>query len=175
MRSSSAPTMVRGLSPAPAPPRTPAQPSPLRPADRPSRPLSAVARDLPKLRANGITHVLNAAGVACPNYHEGSLEYLTLNLYDTPREDILPFLYTAVEFITGVVDGGGKCYIHCHQGVSRSSSMCIAYLMHSRKIQCATPPTRDSRARAHTAHRAPQVADGRPPSPVYLGTTRPST
>ena len=23
----------------------------------------------------------------------------------------------------GVVDGGGKCYIHCHQGVSRSSSM----------------------------------------------------
>jgi len=135
-----------------------------------------VARDLPKLRANGITHVLNAAGVACPNYHEGSLEYLTLNLYDTPREDILPFLYTAVEFITGVVDGGGKCYIHCHQGVSRSSSMCIAYLMHSRKIQCATPPTRDSRGgRPHTAHRAPQVADGRPPSPVYLGTTRPST
>ena len=113
-----------------------------------------MARDLPKLRANGITHVLNAAGVACPNYHEGSLEYLTLNLYDTPREDILPFLYTAVEFITGVVDGGGKCYIHCHQGVSRSSSMCIAYLMHSRKIQCATPPTRDSRGgRPHTAHR----------------------
>ena len=132
-----------------------------------------MARDLPKLRANGITHVLNAAGVACPNYHEGSLEYLTLNLYDTPREDILPFLYTAVEFITGVVDGGGKCYIHCHQGVSRSSSMCIAYLMHSRKIQCATPPTPDSRGRAH---RTPRVPDGRPPSPVRPpGTTRPST
>ena len=159
--------MVRGLFPRPRPARTPRRPPPLRPSDRPPRPLSAVARDLPKLRANGITHVLNAAGVACPNYHEGALEYLTLNLYDTPREDILPFLYTAVEFITGVVDGGGKCYIHCHQGVSRSSSMCIAYLMHSRKIQCATPPTRNSRGgRPHTAHRVPQVADGRPPSPV---------
>ena len=133
-----------------------------------------MARDLPKLRANGITHVLNAAGVACPNYHEGSLEYLTLNLYDTPREDILPFLYTAVEFITGVVDGGGKCYIHCHQGVSRSSSMVVGYLMHSRKIQCATPHTHDSRGgRPHTAHRVPQVPTAAPLR--YGATTRPST
>ena len=119
----------------------------MRPSDRrparpaPSRQWRATCRSCGRTGS----HVLNAAGVACPNYHEGSLEYLTLNLYDTPREDILPFLYTAVEFITGVVDGGGKCYIHCHQGVSRSTSMCIAYLMHSRKIQCATPPPRFER------------------------------
>ena len=69
--------------PATTPLRPVSFPPPPRPA--PPRPLSAVARDLPKLRANGITHVLNAAGVACPNYHEGSLEYLTLNLYVTPR------------------------------------------------------------------------------------------
>ena len=31
-----------------------------------------VARDLPLLTARGITHVLNAAGVACLNYHEGA-------------------------------------------------------------------------------------------------------
>ena len=38
-------------------------------------------------------------------------------------------LYAAVEFIDGCIEGGGRCYVHCHQGVSRSSSMAIAYLM----------------------------------------------
>ena len=29
------------------------------------------------------------------------------------------------------VRGGGRVYIHCHQGVSRSSAMAIAYLMYA--------------------------------------------
>ena len=32
------------------------------------------------------SQVLNAAGVACPNYHEGALTYLTLHLYDSASE-----------------------------------------------------------------------------------------
>ena len=62
-----------------------------------------VARNLEQLRSHGITHVLNAAGVACPNYHEGALTYLTLHLYDSASEDISTILYEAVAFIEGVV------------------------------------------------------------------------
>ena len=47
--------------------------------------------------------MLNAAGVACPNYHEGALTYLTLHLYDSASEDISTILYEAVAFIEGVV------------------------------------------------------------------------
>jgi len=88
-----------------------------------------VAQNLAQLQSHGITHVLNAAGVACPNYHEGELSYLTLHLYDSANEDISTILYEAVAFIEEIVHSGGRVYIHCHQGVSRSSAMAIAYLM----------------------------------------------
>ena len=90
-----------------------------------------VAQNLQQLQSHGVTHVLNAAGVACPNYHEDTLTYLTLHLYDSANEDISTILYEAVAFIEAVVQGGGVVYIHCHQGVSRSSAMAIAYLMYA--------------------------------------------
>ena len=69
-----------------------------------------VARDKQLLLENKITHVLNAAGVACKNYHEadGTFVYKTLHLFDSPREDISPMLYAAVEFIDAAIEGGGR-------------------------------------------------------------------
>ena len=46
-----------------------------------------VARNLELLQENGVTHVLNTAGVACRNYHELHFEYKTLHLYDSPKQD----------------------------------------------------------------------------------------
>ena len=66
------------------------------------------------LQSHGITHVLNAAGTACGDYHQGTLEYLTLHLYDSPREDISTILYDAVTFIEDALKVG-KVYVHCHQ------------------------------------------------------------
>ena len=65
-----------------------------------------VARDLPLLRSHGVTHVLNAAGVACHNYHEGELEYKTMYLYDSNTQDIACFLYEAISYIHAVLSGG---------------------------------------------------------------------
>jgi len=42
--------------------------------------------------------VLNTAGVACGNYHEGALQYKTLHLYDSPKEDISTIIYDAVTY-----------------------------------------------------------------------------
>ena len=94
-----------------------------------------VARSLSTLLAHGITHVVNAAGTACPEYHarDGRLTYLTLHLYDSPGEDLSPVLYEALDFIEGALNGGGAVFVHCQQGVSRSSTVVVAHTMRTRR------------------------------------------
>ena len=57
-----------------------------------------VARSLETLREHRVTHVLNAAGVACPEYHASAagLTYKTLHLYDSPDQELGPVLYDAL-------------------------------------------------------------------------------
>jgi predicted protein tyrosine phosphatase len=80
-----------------------------------------------------ITHVLNCAGPQCPNHHaaDPAFTYLRLNLYDHASEDILWFVYPALDFITAARTTGGRVLLHCAQGVSRSCSLAIAWLMHA--------------------------------------------
>ncbi|KAI3705638.1 hypothetical protein L1987_75877 [Smallanthus sonchifolius] len=52
----------------------------------------SVAKDRSVLSANGITHVLNCVGFACPEYFKKDLVYKTLWLRDTPTEDITTFV-----------------------------------------------------------------------------------
>jgi len=94
-----------------------------------------VARDVGMLSDAGITHVLNTAGVTLRSYHEGFFEYKTLFLYDSPSQDISLSIYSAVCFMDDALRSGGKVFVHCHQGVSRSSSMVTAYLMWSRRMR----------------------------------------
>ncbi|KAI3783456.1 hypothetical protein L1987_42539 [Smallanthus sonchifolius] len=53
----------------------------------------SVAKDRDVLRVNGITHVLNCVGFACPEYFKKDLVYKTLWLRDTPTEDITIIRY----------------------------------------------------------------------------------
>ena len=48
---------------------------------------------------------------------------------DIPSEDILAVLYDALEFIDVSLKAGGRVLVHCSQGVSRSATLVIAYLM----------------------------------------------
>ncbi|KAI5077013.1 hypothetical protein GOP47_0009078 [Adiantum capillus-veneris] len=89
----------------------------------------AVARDRETLRANGITHVLNCVGFVCPEYFKGELNYKTLWLQDSPCEDITSLLYDVFDYFEDVREQGGRVFVHCCQGVSRSTSLVIAYLM----------------------------------------------
>ena len=93
----------------------------------------AVARNRALLTECGITHVLNCAGHICGNYFEDDgLTYRTLWLMDTPAEDLTCVLYANIDFVRAAIAGGGKVLIHCSQGVSRSSSCVMAYLMATR-------------------------------------------
>ncbi|XP_072985394.1 protein-tyrosine-phosphatase MKP1 [Typha latifolia] len=89
----------------------------------------SVARNRDILRENGITHVLNCVGFVCPEYFKSDLVYQTLWLQDSPTEDITSILYDVFDYFEDVREQGGKVFVHCCQGVSRSTSLVIAYRM----------------------------------------------
>eukprot|EP01018_Ginkgo_biloba_P013573 Gb_33673 [translate_table: standard] len=89
----------------------------------------AVARNREILEGKGITHVLNCVGFVCPEYFKKDLVYKTLWLQDTPCEDITSILYDVFDYFEEVREQGGRVLVHCYQGVSRSTSLVIAYLM----------------------------------------------
>ncbi|KAJ0245775.1 Dual specificity phosphatase [Hirschfeldia incana] len=89
----------------------------------------AVAKDKDILKTNGITHVLNCVGFICPEYHKSDFCYRSLWLRDSPSEDITSILYDVFDYFEDVREQQGRIFVHCCQGVSRSTSLVIAYLM----------------------------------------------
>ncbi|CAI9767905.1 unnamed protein product [Fraxinus pennsylvanica] len=89
----------------------------------------AVAKNREILKQNGITHVLNCVGFVCPEYFKNELGYKTLWLQDSPSEDITSIFYDVFDYFEDVREQGGRVLVHCCQGVSRSTSLVIAYLM----------------------------------------------
>jgi hypothetical protein len=80
--------------------------------------------------------IINCAGEVVPNAFENNLNqggrqvsYLTLCLRDGPFEDVFSLFYRVIRAIESARRDGGAALIHCHQGVSRSATFAIAYLM----------------------------------------------
>ncbi|KVI05680.1 protein-tyrosine-phosphatase MKP1-like [Cynara cardunculus var. scolymus] len=91
----------------------------------------SVAKNREVLCRNGITHVLNCVGFVCPEYFKKDFVYRTLWIRDSPNEDITSILYDVFDYFEDVREEKGRIFVHCCQGVSRSSSLVIAYLMWS--------------------------------------------
>lgn len=89
----------------------------------------AIAKNREILRQSGITHVLNCVGFVCPEYFRNDLVYRTLWLQDSPSEDITSILYDVFDYFEDVREQGGRVLVHCCHGVSRSTSLVIAYIM----------------------------------------------
>ncbi|CAK5020602.1 unnamed protein product [Meloidogyne enterolobii] len=93
----------------------------------------AVAQDLELLLTNKITHIINVAtGVQC--LFPENITYLALTALDVPTENLKRHFDKAVKFIYNAVENGGKVLIHCNAGVSRSTTIVIAYLMNYKHL-----------------------------------------
>lgn len=90
-----------------------------------------IACDWDKLEENKITHIINLSGDTCINVFQDKLEYKTYYVLDTPQESIEGVLYDSIEWIDTKLkeNNENRIYVHCQEGVSRSSSIVIGYLM----------------------------------------------
>ena len=89
----------------------------------------SVARNLKLLQSKGITTIINCAGVECKNCFENDFQYVTIKLSDSKTARLDRYIYSIINKIETVRKNGGRVLIHCWQGVSRSVSFVVAYLM----------------------------------------------
>lgn len=95
-----------------------------------------VAQDKKTLNEFGITHVLNLAPMETPKFRfEDDFNYLEVSIRDEENFSLKSVMEKCFDFI----DEGkfrGNCLVHCSTakpGLSRSTSICIAYLMNRDK------------------------------------------
>nr|CCA18815.1 conserved hypothetical protein [Albugo laibachii Nc14] len=92
----------------------------------------SVARDITRLRELGISHIINCCSKLDDEDDGTSFIRLQLALRDDVEENLTPFLHIVVQFIQSAKQfPKSKVLIHCHQGVSRSCALAIAYLMYA--------------------------------------------
>eukprot|EP01095_Lingulamoeba_sp_RSL-Kostka_P006611 TRINITY_DN2081_c1_g1_i2.p1 TRINITY_DN2081_c1_g1~~TRINITY_DN2081_c1_g1_i2.p1 ORF type:complete len:203 (-),score=68.25 TRINITY_DN2081_c1_g1_i2:25-633(-) len=94
-------------------------------------------RNYDELKAKNVTHILSLVeGIsqAYPN----EFTYKTVPILDIPETTITDYIEECFEFINEARDNNAACLVHCNAGVSRSCSICIAYLMNENKIDYQT-------------------------------------
>ncbi|VDI60200.1 dual specificity phosphatase 3 [Mytilus galloprovincialis] len=89
------------------------------------------------LRNLGITYLLNVAQGNTKYhvngndvmYHKVNIEYLGLEATDQMNFDLSIYFEKGADFIEKGLKSGGKVMVNCKQGVSRSATLVLAYLM----------------------------------------------
>ncbi|XP_075885087.1 dual specificity protein phosphatase 4 [Nelusetta ayraudi] len=86
------------------------------------------------LDATGISALLNVSA-NCPNHFEGDYQYKCIPVEDNHKEDISCWFLEAIDFIDSVRDSSGRVLVHCQAGISRSATICLAYLMKRKRVR----------------------------------------
>ena len=90
--------------------------------------------NLELLKSLGITHVVSALSCFDPP-HPNEFEYLHIFCHDWEFEPISLRFTESNIFIQNAIDQGGKVYIHCMSGISRSVTLVMAYLVTSLALE----------------------------------------
>jgi len=88
------------------------------------------ATEIKILEEKNITHIINlTTNVA--NKYEPVIKYKKIAINDLPTVNIMDHFQSSYEFIESALSESEKncVLVHCHAGVSRSSSIVISYLM----------------------------------------------
>ena len=85
------------------------------------------------LKGLHITHVVDATGEqTSQNISEQlSLQYLEVQIWDLPDEDIAAHFNSVISFIQSARQNRGRVLVHCRAGISRSATFVLAYIIHS--------------------------------------------
>ncbi|KAK3705267.1 hypothetical protein QZH41_000071 [Actinostola sp. cb2023] len=86
------------------------------------------------LQRLGITSIINVSR-NIPNSFQGDFEYKNIPIDDTYNADIECWFEEAVQFIDNVKNSGGRVFVHCQAGISRSATICLAYLISRQRFR----------------------------------------
>ena len=90
------------------------------------------ASNLKELQKCKITHIV-CCGDKIKNFFPDKFKYFNIPILDTDKEDIKKYFESSYKYIDEAIRNKGNVLVHCHAGVSRSSSFVIAYIMKSQK------------------------------------------
>lgn len=86
------------------------------------------------LDALGITALINVSA-NCPNHFESHYQYKSIPVEDNHKADISSWFNEAIDFIDSIKNAGGRVFVHCQAGISRSATICLAYLMRTNRVK----------------------------------------
>lgn len=86
------------------------------------------------IQSRKITHIINSASKDCTSYAFAGVQHCDIPLSDEINASITPYLSTSVNFIKKAHQEGGSVLSHCEQGLSRSVSIVIAYLISEKEM-----------------------------------------
>nr|XP_046257095.1 dual specificity protein phosphatase 13 isoform X2 [Scatophagus argus]XP_046257096.1 dual specificity protein phosphatase 13 isoform X2 [Scatophagus argus] len=101
------------------------------------------ARDKGTLHSLGITHIVNAAHGGSSSgpgnsfyvntgpyfYKDMTVDYYGVEADDSIQFILSPFFYPTARYIRAALAMGGRVFVHCLMGVSRSATLVLAFLM----------------------------------------------
>lgn len=101
-----------------------------------------IAMDKATIGQLGVTHILNAAmgqkfnqiNTSKHYYHDLSLQFYGINAIDIAGFKLYKFFEAAAEFIENALQSKGKVLVHCQQGLSRSATLVLAFLVTNRHV-----------------------------------------
>ena len=102
------------------------------------------------IKKNGITHIVNVTS-DLPNSTFPGVSVTRYSALDEPNQDLKQYFHPAADLIHETIKSGGKVVVHCMAGVSRSTSIVLAYLVKYRNMTLreAFKHTRDRRSIVH--------------------------
>lgn len=94
---------------------------------------ASAAGDRKAMQRRHISHVL-IAHPKLPEQHPQHFKYGRAPLLDEPGANLLELLPDALAFLGAARAGGGRVFVYCAKGISRSASIVISLLMFERNI-----------------------------------------
>ena len=91
------------------------------------------ASNLKQLQNCKITHILCCAS-GIKNFFPNDFKYLNLDILDSEKVNIKQYFEQTNKFIGDAIKNNGSVLVHCHAGISRSSTILMAYIMNSQKM-----------------------------------------